>query len=75
MSPCEELRVRGSDLIDEDCDEDTARRLNAHLDECVDCNGWLSSLRSTIGLLQNLPRSRPPDGLIEHIRQATTHTK
>ncbi|MCZ6538903.1 MAG: zf-HC2 domain-containing protein [Chloroflexi bacterium] len=72
MSPCEELRLRGSDLIDGDCDEATAARLNSHLDECVDCDGWLSSVRATIGLLQNLPKSRPPGGLIEQIRQATT---
>ncbi len=75
MTPCEELRARGSDLLDGDCDEETARRLNAHLDECSDCDPWFSSLRSTVGLLQNLPKARPPDGLMEHIRQVTSRTK
>ena len=75
MTPCEELRARGSDLIDGDCDEATASKLNSHIDDCVDCNGWLSSLQSTVGLLQSLPGRRPPDGLMEHIRQVTTRSK
>ncbi len=75
MTPCEELRARGSDLIDGDCDEDSARKFNAHLDECPDCNPWFSSLQSTVGLLRDLPKRRPPDGLMEHIRQVTTRDR
>ena len=75
MTPCEELRTRGSDLIDGECDEDVARKLNAHLNECPDCKPWFSSLQSTVGLLRNLPKSRPPDSLLEHIRQLTTRAK
>lgn len=75
MTPCEELRARGSDLIDGDCDDETATRLNAHIDECPECDPWYSSLRSTVGLLRNLPSARPPDGLMEHIRQITHPNK
>lgn len=75
MTPCEKLRARGSDLIDGDCDEETAAILNAHLDECPDCNPWFSSLQSTVGLLRNLPSAPIPDGLLEHIRQVTTRNK
>ena len=75
MTPCEELRVRGSDLLDEECDEDTTRKLNGHLEECPDCEPWFSSLQSTVGLLRDLPKRRPPEHMMERIRRATTRAK
>lgn len=75
MTPCEELRALGSDLLDGECDEQTATKLNAHLEECPDCNPWYSSLQSTVGLLRELPARRPPDAVIEHIRKLTTGNK
>ena len=75
MTPCDQLRALGSDLIDGECDEATVAKLNAHLDECPDCDPWFSSLQSTVGLLRNLPKTLPSDGLLEHIRQATTRAK
>lgn len=75
MTPCEELRARGSDLLDGECDEQTATKLNAHLDECPECNPWYSSLQYTVGLLRKLPARRPPAAVMEHIRNLTTHNK
>ena len=75
MTPCEELRSRGSDLLDGECDEQTATKLNTHLDECPECNPWYSSLQSTVALMQELPSRRPPDAVMEHIRNLTNGNK
>lgn len=68
----DELRANASDLIDGECDEELVRRLEAHL---ADCDGWTESLRSTIELLQNVPKQTPPAEIMEKIRAATTQSK
>ena len=72
---CDELRANASDLIDGECDEELIRRLEAHLAECTDCDGWTESLRSTIELLRNVPKQTPPAEIMERIRAATTQSK
>ena len=72
---CDELRANASDLIDGECDEELVSRLEAHLAECTDCDGWTESLRSTIELLQNVPKQAPPDEIMAKIRAATTQSK
>jgi len=72
---CDELRASGSDLIDGECDEELVRKLEAHLAECTDCDGWTESLRSTIELLKSVPKQTPPDEIMARIREATTQSK
>jgi predicted anti-sigma-YlaC factor YlaD len=72
---CDELRANASDLIDGECDEELVLKLEAHLTECTDCEGWTESLRSTIELLQNVPKQDAPDEIMAKIKAATTESK
>ncbi len=67
---CEELRELFSDLIDDEADEEVARSLRAHLNECKDCAAWLASLETTVQLLNEMPKSPATDKVVRRIREA-----
>lgn len=68
---CTEVRVRGSDLIDEDCPEPLGARIRTHLGLCTDCDSWFRSLALTVGLLREIPEQKVPESTLEKVRQAT----
>ena len=52
-----QIRSMSSDYIDNDLDEEQARRVKAHLDKCHLCAAFFNTLRATINLLGS---AKPP---------------
>jgi anti-sigma factor RsiW len=61
-----------SDYIDDELDEEQARRVKAHLDKCHLCAAFFNTLRATINLLGSAkPPGTPPsfrERLLDRLR-------
>ncbi|MEE8363294.1 MAG: hypothetical protein V3S18_04415 [Dehalococcoidia bacterium] len=66
---CEDLRASGSDWLDDDLPESLSTRIRNHLGLCNDCDGWLKSLATTVGLLRDMPAAEAPESTREKVRR------
>ncbi len=64
---CEELRELASLYLESEASDDISdelrQQLQSHLDACDNCESFVSSLRETIQILQNLPKQELPTEL------------
>lgn len=67
MPDCDEVQENASDLIDGEVSPRLATRIRHHLGLCTDCDGWVTSLAQTVGLLRQVPQQKTPDSLKEKI--------
>ena len=67
----EHTRVRdlASDYIDGEVDDDTAAKVEDHLERCGLCQSFFNTLKATIGLLRSSERHEAPDSLPDRIRE------
>ena len=68
---CTETRAGASDYMDGDISPTLAARIRQHLGLCEGCEGWMGSLRATVGLVRGLPKEQAPHSLKQSIRSAT----
>jgi DNA-binding NarL/FixJ family response regulator len=57
-----------SEYLEDDCPPSMLGRIQAHLGLCRDCQRFVSSLRSTVRLLQGMPIEAPSRELQERLR-------
>ena len=67
MGDCEEVLENASDFIDGEVSPNLTTRIRHHLGLCTDCDGWVTSLAQTVGLLRQVPQHDVPDSLKEKI--------
>ncbi len=67
-SDCTEVRENASDYIDGDSAVSLAQRVKNHIGLCDDCDGWVKSLATTVGLTRQLPQEEVPNSLKQKIR-------
>lgn len=67
MGDCNEVHDNASDFIDGEIPTSLTARIRHHLGFCDDCDGWVSSLAQTVGLLRQSPQRQVPDSLRESI--------
>lgn len=65
---CDEVHANASDFIDDDCTPSLTHRIKAHLGLCRDCDGWVRTLATTVGIARDLPQEEVPDSLKQKIR-------
>lgn len=63
-----EVRENASDYIDGETAVSLAQRVKNHIGLCNDCDGWMKSLVSTVGLTRQLPQQEVPPSLRQKIR-------
>lgn len=69
MPDCDEVHDNASDFIDEDATPRLTTRIRHHLGLCTDCNGWVTTLAHTVGLLRQVPQREVPDSLKRKISE------
>ncbi len=74
-SECARLRGLSSDFIDGELDEESAEMVRAHLEWCADCEGFVNTMRATIGLLRSSERHEAPPALPERVREQVRREK
>ncbi len=68
MGDCTEVHDNASDFIDGEATTKLTTRIRHHLGFCTNCNGWVTSLAQTVGLVRQ-SRQRPvPDSLLEKLK-------
>ncbi len=72
MGDCGEVRDNASDFVDGEVSPRLTTRIRHHLGLCTDCDGWVTSLAQTVGLIRQVPQERVPDSLREKIRKIST---
>lgn len=68
MGDCGDVRDNGSDFIDGEVNPKLTTRIRHHLGLCNDCNGWMTSLAQTVGLVRQSPQHEVPDSLKDKLR-------
>ncbi|MDP6666828.1 MAG: zf-HC2 domain-containing protein [Dehalococcoidia bacterium] len=71
MGDCGEVHDNASDFIDGEVTPELTTRIRHHLGFCSDCDGWLTSLAQTVGLLRQVPQREVPDSLRTKIDNIT----
>ena len=71
MGDCGEVRDNASDFIDGDAAMPLASKIRHHLGFCTDCDGWMTSLAQTVGLVRQTPQHSVPDSLKEKLKNIT----
>jgi hypothetical protein len=71
MGDCGEVRDNASDFIDGDVPASLTSRIRHHLGLCNDCDGWMTSLAQTVGLVRQTPQHSVPDSLKEKLKNLT----
>ncbi|MDA1279143.1 MAG: zf-HC2 domain-containing protein [Chloroflexi bacterium] len=67
MGDCGQVRVNASDFIDGEAPSRLTTRIRHHLGLCTDCNGWVTTLAQTVGLLRQTRQHEVPDSLRNRI--------
>lgn len=68
MGDCNEVHDNVSDFIDGEVPSKLTSRIRHHLGFCDDCDGFVTSLAQTVGLVRQSPQHDVPDSLKESIR-------
>ena len=68
MGDCNEVSDNASDFIDGEVPTKLTSRIRHHLGFCDDCDGLVTSLAQTVGLVRQSPQRDVPDSLLESIR-------
>ncbi len=68
MGDCNEVHDNASDFIDGEVPSKLTSRIRHHLGFCNDCDGWVTSLAQTVGLVRQSHQREVPDSLKESIR-------
>ena len=68
MGDCNDVLDNGSDFIDGEVPSNLTGRIRHHLGLCSDCDGWMTSLAQTVGLVRQAPQREVPNSLKESIR-------
>ena len=71
MADCGEVRDNASNFIDEEASPRLTTRIRHHLGLCTDCDGWVTSLAQTVGLLRQVPQREVPPSLTGKIGKIT----
>jgi hypothetical protein len=71
MGDCADVLDNGSDFIDGEAPAKLTERIRHHLGFCNDCNGWMTSLAQTVGLVRQAPQREVPDSLKKAIGKIT----
>jgi len=67
MGDCGEVRDNASDFIDGEAPNKLTSLIRHHLGFCNDCDGWMTSLAQTVGLIKQSPQYDVPDSLKEKL--------
>ena len=67
MGDCGEVVGNASDFIDGEISPRLTTRIRHHLGLCTDCNGWVTSLAQTVGLVRETRQHEIPDSLRDRI--------
>ena len=67
-SDCTEVRENASDYIDGEAAVSLTQRVKNHIGLCDDCDGWVKSHATTVGLTRQLPQEEVPASLKQKIR-------
>ena len=67
MGDCGEVQTNASDFIDGDVSPKLTTRIRHHLGLCNDCDGWVSSLAQTVGIVRQSPQHEVPESLMNKI--------
>ena len=60
---CPEVRESASYLVDDpDCPPGLMERLLRHLSGCELCTAFVETLRTTVGMVQRMPKEQAPEG-------------
>ena len=65
---CKEVRSSASDYVDGDAEESLTEVIKRHLGLCRDCDGWVKSFATTVGLVKQVPQEEVPESLRQKIR-------
>jgi hypothetical protein len=68
MGDCAEIHDNASDFIDGEVPSNLTARIRHHLGLCNDCNGWMTSLARTVGLVRQTPQHQVPDSLKQKLK-------
>ncbi len=68
---CEEVHAHASDYLEGDAPAPLVDRIKRHIGLCRDCDGWVNTLKATVGVLKALPSEPPPDSLKDRVRAAS----
>jgi|APSaa5957512535_1039671.scaffolds.fasta_scaffold11011_4 hypothetical protein len=71
MGDCAEVHDNASDFIDGEVATNLTSRIRHHLGFCGDCDGWMTSLAQTVGLVRQAPQQDVPDSLKESLKKIT----
>ncbi|MBI4197569.1 MAG: zf-HC2 domain-containing protein [Chloroflexi bacterium] len=68
---CRELLERASEYLESESalSQEEKEHIQRHLEECLGCKGFVSTLKDTISLLQTLPPSALPPELKQRLLQ------
>lgn len=72
---CGQVHATASDFIDGDSPTSFSDRVKEHLGLCDDCDGWMKSLATTVGLIREIPQEDVPDSLKEKIRDISRNSE
>ena len=65
---CNEVRSSASELVDGDVSTSFVDVVKRHLGLCNDCDGWVKSFATTVGLVKQVPQEEVPESLRQKIR-------
>jgi hypothetical protein len=68
MGGCAEVHDNASDFIDGEVPTKLTSRIRHHLGFCDDCDGWMTSLAQTVGLVRQTPQQEVPDSLKQRLK-------
>lgn len=68
MGDCSEVLDNASDFIDGEVSTKLTARIKHHLGFCDNCDGWMTSLAQTVGLVRQTPQQDVPDSLKQKLR-------
>jgi len=65
---CIEVRDSASDFVDGEMSATLSDRIKQHLGICGDCDSWVKSFATTVGLIKEIPPEKPPESLMAKIK-------
>lgn len=71
---CHDIQSRLIDYLDATLDESGQKQVEAHLATCDECRQYLSDIKATIALTQNLDEVEPPPFFTERIMAQVTQS-
>jgi predicted anti-sigma-YlaC factor YlaD len=66
---CKEVRSSASDYVDGEASSSLTEVIKRHLGLCRDCDGWVKTFATTVGLVRQVPQEEVPESLRQKIRE------